>query len=225
MPPPPPSRELSEQTAYDAIRDGIARGTFRPGQHLRSAELATTLGISRTPVREALRRLHAEGFVEVFAHRGAFVAAVSDDDLAAAFELRVVLEAYAAETATARFTPSGIAALVAATDRMEAAAGTSRDSGALTQANAAFHELIIQTAANRRLGALIAGVVELAWVARTFTVYSDADLARSISHHRQMIDAFRAGDAQWAEAAMRAHIRSAGHVLRGSWRSAASKGE
>jgi DNA-binding GntR family transcriptional regulator len=222
---PPLSRALSEQTAYEALRHNITSGTFQPGEHLRSAEVAARLGVSRTPVREALRRLHAEGLVEVFAHRGAFVATVSPEDIAEVFELRVVLEAFAAETAAPRFTEAEIAALEATVARMQAAvAGPERDLRALTRANDEFHAAIIRTAANRRLGALMAGVVELSWVARTFSIYSDAELARSIGHHRQMIDAFRARDPVWAGAVMRAHIRSACHILRTSRLSADASG-
>ena len=210
-----PGAALSEQKAYEAIREGITSGTYPGGRHLRAADLAAQLGVSRTPVREALRRLHAEGLVEVLANRGAFVTEITSRDIDEVFELRVMLESHAAELSAPRFTPAEVVDLVTMTDRMETAvAGPARDLQGLTRANEAFHSTIVRAAANRRLGALIAGVVELSWVSLTFSVYSDADLARSIAHHREMIDAFRAQDAMWAGATMRSHIRAAWHVLR-----------
>lgn len=207
----------SEQKAYEAIKGAISSGLYQGGRHLRAADLATRLGISRTPVREALRRLHAEGLVEFFANRGAFVTNSSESDADEVFDLRVVLEGHAAELAARRLSPEQIQRLAQWTDEMEhCASGAQRDPGALTRANDAFHGEIISAAANRRLAAMIAGVVEMSWIARTFSIYSPADLAASIAHHREMIKAFAAGDEVWAAAIMRGHIRAAYHVFRAS---------
>jgi DNA-binding GntR family transcriptional regulator len=207
----------SEQRAYETIRSGITAGIYPSGLHLRSADLATRLGISRTPVREALRRLHAEGLVEFFANRGAFVAGSSPQDVDEVFNLRVVLESYAAELSARRFTEEQISQLAVWTEEMESCASRpTRDTAGLTHANDSFHAAIISTAANRRLSAMIASVVEMSWVARTFSIYSDADLAASITHHREMIKAFSVRDEVWAAALMRGHIRAAYHVFRSS---------
>jgi DNA-binding GntR family transcriptional regulator len=204
----------SERRAYEAIRRGILAGDWPGGQHLGAADLAHQLGISRTPVREALRRLAAEGLIEAFANRGAFVAEISAGDIDEVFEIRALLESHAAARAATRLAEADIAALAASTECMEAAAGPVRDLALLTRANEAFHAAIIAAAANRRLGRLIASVVRLSWVARTFSIYAPADLQRSIAHHREMIAAFRARDAAWAGAVMQSHIRAARDVFR-----------
>ena len=184
---------------------------------MRAGDLATQLGISRTPVREALRRLHAEGMVDFFANRGAFVAGSSPRDVDEVFDLRMVLESHAAELSARRLTDPQIAQLTVWTDEMErCTAAPTRNSAGLTRANDAFHAAIISAAANRRLSAMIASVVEMSWVARTFNIYSDADLASSIAHHREMIRAFEVRDGVWAAAVMRSHIRSAYHVFASS---------
>jgi DNA-binding GntR family transcriptional regulator len=176
------------------------------------------LGISRTPVREALRRLHAEGLVEFFANRGAFVAGSSSADADEVFDLRVVLESHAAGLAARRLGAHQIDRLTAWTDAMDRCAhGPTRNPADLTHANDAFHSEIISAAANRRLAMMIASVVEMSWIARTFSIYSDADLAASITHHREMIKAFTLGDEVWAAAIMRGHIRAAYHVFRASF--------
>lgn len=200
--------------AYSAIRSGIVTGAFVAGSHLRAADLADHLGLSRTPIREALRRLHAEGLVDFFANRGAFVAGSSPRDVDEVFDLRVVLEGHAAELSAQRFTAAQVAELAGWTDEMDrSVAAPSRDSAGLTRANHAFHNAIISTASNQRLAAMIASVVEISWVSRTFSIYSDADLAASIAHHREMIRAFSVRDGVWAAAIMRAHIRAAYHVF------------
>jgi DNA-binding GntR family transcriptional regulator len=203
------------QQAYDAIRGAIAAGTYGPGQHLSAAEVADRLGISRTPVREALRRLSAEGLVEFFANRGAYVTHWSQADVEEVFALRTVLEAHAAELAAARHTPAVLDELCRYSAEMERVVGTGpdRDLGELARSNGEFHRVIIAAAANRRLAAMIASVVEMALVTRTFHVYSEDDLARSMTHHRELIAAFRFRDSVWAGSVMRSHIRAAHHVF------------
>lgn len=208
---------LSEQKAYEAIRSSIASGDYPGGMHLRAADLAARIGVSRTPVREALRRLHAEGLVEILVHRGAFVTDTTQEDVDEVFDLRAVLESHAAYLAARCLQREDVDQLDAATDRMEACAtARSRDLPGLTRANDEFHRAIIAAAANRRLAAMTASVVEISWVARTFSIYSEGDLSRSVSHHREMIEAFRARDAEWAASVMRSHIRAAYHVFRSS---------
>jgi DNA-binding GntR family transcriptional regulator len=207
------SMAASEQKAYDAIRQAITTGTYGNGMHQRAAGLAEDLGISRTPVREALRRLHAEGLVEFVENRGAFVAPWSRENTAEVFDLRVVLESHAASLAASRLTDTQIAQLGEMTDRMQHHASEARDIGAVTQANQEFHSLIIAAAASRRLSTMIASVVEMALVSQTFNSYSDVSFARSIAHHRELIAAFQARDGVWAAAVMTSHIRAAYHVF------------
>lgn len=206
------------ERAYEAIRNGIATGAYKPGMHMRAGDLADTLGISRTPVREALRRLSAEGLVEFFANRGAYVTRWSQSDVDEVFGLRVVLESYAAELAATRLTGQQIDELSRLAGRMESLAdpGGGRDLGGISVLNGEFHRVIMTAAANRRLAAMIAGVVELGLVARTFSVYSGADLARSMAHHRELIAAFSVRDQVWAASIMRSHIRNAHQAFKTS---------
>ena len=207
----------SEQKAYEAIRAGISTGLYSSGQHLRTSDLAGQFGISRTPVREALRRLHAEGLVEFFVNRGAFVAVSSPQDVEEVFNLRVVLESHAAEMSARRLADGQIIQLAEWTDDMERCAGLlPRNAAGLTRANDAFHNTIIAAASNRRLSSMIASVVEMSWIARTFSAYTDDDLAASIRHHRELIKAFTVRDEVWAGALMRVHIRAAYHVFKSS---------
>ena len=204
------------ELAYQAIRDGIIEGRFRAGARLREEEIAEATGVSRTPVREALRRLDAEGLVEFLPNRGAHVASWSSEELEQIFDLRALLEGYGAKLAAPRATAEVIAELESLADRMEATARRTSDPGAVDEVstlNNAFHRVILQTAGNDRLAALLSSLVELSLVHRTFRRYSPEALARSMAHHRELIDALRAGDGPWAESVMTSHVLAARAAL------------
>jgi DNA-binding GntR family transcriptional regulator len=208
------------EKAYLAIRGGIVAGAHPGGTHLRAADLAESLGLSRTPVREALRRLHAEGLVEFRPNHGAYVCDWTLADLNEVFALRARLEGYAAELAARSLTESGIMELSRLAAAMSELA-RERPEGfldMLTEMNSQFHRGIVAAAANRRLAAMIATVVEAQLVVRTFSFYSDADMDRSMAHHHELVAAFRARDGRWAAAVMTSHVAAAHHAYLSSLR-------
>ncbi|OHX01756.1 GntR family transcriptional regulator [Micromonospora sp. WMMB235] len=203
------------QSAYESIKTRILGGAYEPGKKLSEEDLAAAVGVSRTPVREALRRLHAEGLVDWEANRGATVPAWREQDLEEIFELRALLEGYGAELAATRITPEEIVRLRELCAEMEGyAAGQRRDrADRIAVCNAQFHEIILGAGRNRRLSALLGAVVQTPLVNRTFRRYDEAAMARSMSHHRELIDAFEARDRAWAGSVMRAHILAARATL------------
>ena len=206
------------EKAYHAIRTGIADGTYPSNAHITAGELALKLGVSRTPVREALRRLHAEGLINFVANHGAYVTSWSRSDIDEVFGLRSVLESYAAERAARRLSPEQLAELRQLARRMEQL--SARKPGGyldrIAEANSRFHRLIVEAAANQRLAAMVAGVVEMPLVVRTFSAYSEEDLRRSMAHHRELLDAFAARDGKWAASVMCSHIQAAHSVYAGA---------
>src|SRR5476651_469341 len=116
------SMAAAVERAYRTIRDGIVSGAYGPGDHLTAQGLAATSGISRTPVREAMRRLHAEGLIRFIPNRGAFVTHLDERDVSKIYSLRVVLEGYAAEAAAKEASPEQIAEMEALARRMVVAA-------------------------------------------------------------------------------------------------------
>lgn len=201
--------------AYAALRSGILEGVYQLGGRLGEVELAEALGVSRTPVREALRRLSAEGLVEVLPNRGARVARWTERDLHEIYELRAMLESYGAARAATRIGGDDVARLAGLCENMEAyAAPTSdQDFERLAEANNRFHDIILAAADNTRLHGLMSAVVHVPLVLRTFHRYSDQALARSMGHHRELVAAFRAVDPAWAESVMRSHVLAARAVL------------
>lgn len=206
----------AEKAVYLDVRRKIIDGVYRGGTHLTTETLATTLGVSRTPVREALRRLQAEGLVQIIANRGAFVTSWTMKDIDEVFDLRNMLEAHAARQAARNMTAETLEQLDTLALQMDEAV---ERRGAewldrLTSYNTEFHRLIMQAANHRRLELVLGQIVQIPLVMRTFAIYSDEELARSMQHHHEMVAAFRRGDGDWAASVMRSHLYAAHHVLR-----------
>jgi DNA-binding GntR family transcriptional regulator len=182
--------------AYSAIRDQILSGEFPGGHRLREDELAAMIGVSRTPIREALRSLTAEGLVNHERNRGFQVESWTLKDLEEVHALRSLLEPFA----TALAATSGLLdmdALAAIANEMDDAINQPRlDFELIAELNNRFHDAIME-----------ASVVQVPIVRRTFSQYTSEDLRRSLAHHQELVESLRSGDAVWAESVMRAHMR------------------
>ena len=196
------------ERAYRTIRDGIVSGLYRPGAHLTAQDLAAVSGLSRTPVREAMRRLHAEGLIQFIPNRGAFITDVDERDILKIYDLRVVLEGYAAEAAAKEATAEQIDGLQALAQEMADAVAAAAPSAVdqVTRINNEFHKLVVTAAANTRLETALASIVEAPLVLRTFRRYSDDELRRSMNQHLELVEAIRARDGLWARSVMSSHI-------------------
>lgn len=201
--------------AYQDLRAAILRGRYAPGQRLGETELAEALSISRTPIRDALRRLEVEGLVEVLPHRGARVTEWSRTDLEEIYDLRTMLEGFAAHRAAGRIQAVDLDRMAELCALMESVArpGRRQNLDRLAELNDEFHGLVRAAAASTRLVTMLRAVVQLPLVLRTFHRYSPADLARSCAHHRELLDALRAGDGAWARSVMCSHVLAAKAVL------------
>ena len=199
--------------AYRCIRDAILAGALPPAGRLKEEELVALCGVSRTPVREALRLLAADDYVTLVRNQGAQVKAWSADDLEELFDLRAVLEGHAAARAAVRVTDAEIRRMQASIDEMDAllASPTSLEQRIETflRLNWALHESVWEAAGSVRLQTALVRLIEQAVIVRTARRYTLERMARSHQHHRELVAALRAGDASWAEATMRSHIRAA----------------
>ncbi len=212
-----PRAQDSVENAYRLIRKGILAGTYASGQHLTGETLAAAIGVSRTPVREALRRLDAEGLVRVVPNQGAYVTGFTVADLAQMFALRALLESYACELATPLLSDVDIdrIAELAEITHVLALDRPNLNAAGIAKANSEIHLTIVRATGNARLGAMIAGVTELPLVMRTLRVYSKEDMLRSARHHLELVAAFRARDPAWASAVMRSHLFAARRAILG----------
>ncbi|QJY50238.1 GntR family transcriptional regulator [Pseudonocardia broussonetiae] len=197
--------------AHAAVRELILGGELSAGTRLGEAELADRLGVSRTPVREALGRLAAEGLVELVPNRGARVASWSVAELEGVFELRALLEPQLTALAVPNAGPADVEALDDLAQQMVDVAA--HDLDALVPLNRAFHDRLVALAEHPALAAALAGAVKAPIVLRNFHAYDDASLRRSLAHHVEIVAAVRAGDPAWAGAVMTAHIHNARAVM------------
>ncbi|HLR85618.1 MAG TPA: GntR family transcriptional regulator [Nocardioidaceae bacterium] len=200
--------------AYERIREQILAGDLAGGHWLRESDLATDIGVSRTPVREALRRLAAEGLVLYQQNRGMQVQSWRVEDLEDIFALRTVLEPWGSRLAASSelIDVDALAELAHAMDAV--AAEPHPDFAELTELNNRFHGKILEASGNSRLPALIASIVRVPLVSRTFSLYSREALSRSLAHHHELVQAMADSDPDWAESVMRSHIRAAWSSLR-----------
>jgi DNA-binding GntR family transcriptional regulator len=212
------------EKAYAAIREGILHQTYSGGSHLKAEDLAVAIGVSRTPVREALRRLHAEGLVDFVANRGAYVLNWNRSDVEEVFGLRMVLECFGAELAATRRSEEQLAQLRDLAERMTVAARErpARYLELIAELNTQFHKLLHAASGVKRLSPILLSVVQIPLTMRTFNRYGDEDLERSMAHHREIVAALDACDSRWAGAVMRSHIAAAHQVFIGSEELAAS---
>ncbi|HEX2316151.1 MAG TPA: GntR family transcriptional regulator [Thermomonospora sp.] len=213
----PESPTGSAQAVYAALRHRFSEGEYAPGQRLTEAALAADLGVSRTPVREALGRLLTEGLV-VPAARGVAVAALTPEDAGHLFVLRADLEALAAELAAGRqarglLAPAEIDALDQAVDHVRTAV-EAHDARAAARANLVLHRAIGTAAGNPFLEDALHRVWDRIAVT-TVANLDDPEWACAITdQHRAIVAAIRAGDAGTARRAAKDHIEAAARAYR-----------
>ena len=198
--------------AYQWIRSGILDGSLEPGRRLKEEELAFVIGVSRTPIREAVRRLLNDGMAERLPGASAIaVAAFSSADIEDSFRLRGLLEAHAVSLAASRMNAEQLTRLQYLVDEMERLVNTGGKPKGYLDLNSEFHQVILAASDSRRLAQLMPHVVELPIVMRTFDAYDQAALQRSNYQHRELVAALQMRDAEWAAAVMRSHITNAWH--------------
>jgi len=184
-----------------------------PGFRALEQELALRLGVSRTPVREALIRLEAEGLVEVVPRRGMRVLPVSPDDMAEIYAILTSLESEAAGLAADRPAPArALARLERANADMEAAVARG-DRDAWAEADARYHRALLDAGGNRRLADTVLTFWDQAHRVRLMTLHLRPPPEASTREHRAVTDAIRAGDAAAARALHRAHRERGGREL------------
>ncbi len=212
------------EAAYGFIRNAILDRSVEPGAHLVGADLAAQIGVSRTPVREALRRLHGEGLVVLTSNRGARVAGLENGEMSEIYGIRAVLEAHAAELATPRLSDAEIVRIAVLAEELATLAVAARAAvpaafvSRFVETNARLHNAVLDAAGSGRLAAMIRGLYAASPPMWTLLAYRDAELARSVAHHRELASAFRARDPAWAAAVTRSHLLSARNAILASAR-------
>ena len=203
---------LREQVLAE-LRRRIVDGEYREGERLTEIRLAEDFGVSRNPVREALRVVEAEGFVQILPRRGAVVATLDEAAVRDLFAVRRQLETLAAGQAAERATPAGIASLRALI--AEAATATkAKDFDRVAELNSDFHRAVIEISANRWLLSMSAAMYHhVHWV---FRAGAAQRAPHSSEEHVRLADAIEAGDPEAATEAARLHVEAAAKAALGS---------
>jgi len=203
---------LHEQVA-DTLRQEIFAGALEPGSFIDEVALCERLSISRTPLREALKVLTAEGLVRHEPRRGCFVNEVTERDLDEIFPVIALLEGRCAHEAALRASDADLQALEALHERLQKAARGKRIVE-YYDTNYAIHEAIITLADNRWLAQVIGDLRKILKLARLQQLHAPGRLEQSLSEHLAVFAALKARDAEGAEAAMRTHLLRQREALR-----------
>ena len=203
--------------ATEALRRAIVNGIIAPGERVKEQEFAASLNMSRTPVREAVRRLVGEGILVQVPNAGATVASWSQREVEEIFEIRALLEGYAAALASQKVTPDRAERLVDLCAQMRAledATGEQQwDDYAVL--NDQFHREIFGLSENHQLCLVLNGLLGVPLLHRSFQGHTADAIWRSNRQHEEIVSAIEAEDRTWAESAMRVHIHATRHLLVG----------
>ena len=203
-----PLREIVSDALRQAIRDGI----LPPGERLMETPLAEELGVSRTPIREAIRILEQEGLIVMIPRRGTYVADMSLKDVTEVFELRSILEELAAELAAERITNEEIEAL----EQHLVEIGNYMNENNLdkvVQADILFHEILYKASRNDRLVEMINNLREQTLRFRTLSMSQTGRLAKTWDEHRQLVEAISDRDVERARQIARIHMEESEKTL------------
>ena len=213
-----PLREAVCETLREAIRKGI----LEPGERLMEVQLAEELGISRTPVREAIRKLEQEGYVIMMPRRGTYVSDISTNDVKEIFEIRSALESLATGLAARRIEPEELETLQNLLVEIEGYIAKN-DIEKIVETDIKFHGLLYQVSRNERLVNIINNLKEQLARFRTLSMSYPGRLQETLEEHSEMVEAIANGDVSAARDAAEHHMERAEKTLLKAMRHAHSK--
>lgn len=196
----------------DMLRDLIMTGKLKEGDKINENELCETLGISKTPLREALRVLSVEGLIRLVPHRGSFVTKPTFEEIAEMFDVMSLLEGFCAKEACAKLTAKDFARIEKLHAKLEENFEI-RDQEEYIRTNNQYHSLVQKIAGNRTLNQIVNGLRKKILLYRFQSLNLPERFEHSIREHRDLLEAFRQRDQKRAEALMRKHLQNQSHAL------------
>ena len=214
---------IREQTV-DALREAILTGELKPGQSLIEMDLSKQLGVSRAPIREALRMLNSEGLVETIPYHGTTVGRLTKDDIEDLYSMRILLEAFALERIINMNDNEHIEILKELYERM-IEAGTRNDLKAVNEIDREFHDAIISMSGHKLLELMWQMVAMKVRQVMALRNMRNSDLTQIARNHLPIIEAIRVSDIVEAKRLLREHIASAGDLISEDWDIAEENGD
>ena len=197
---------------FNTLRQGILTGVLAPGERLMEIHLADRLGVSRTPIREAIRMLELEGLVTMIPRKGAEVSRISKQDIRDVLEVRLVLDSLATKLACKRITQEQKDELRAAAEGFVEAT-RSGDVTQIAQADVQFHDVILAASHNKRLVQMVNNLAERIYRYRLEYIKDSANHARLIEEHARIMDCVIRNDADNACIAAEIHIVNQENIM------------
>ena len=205
-----PLREL----VFESLREAIINGKLRPGERMMEIQLAEEMGVSRTPVREAIRKLELEGLVVMVPRKGAYVAGLSLKDIVDVFEIRGALEGLAAELAAERITDVELDEM----ERYLVKIAEDIEGGDITkvvETDTDFHTLLYKASRNSRLSQIINNLREQIQRFRTTSLSYPGRMKSALEEHRKIVEALASRDGELARKIAQEHIENAENSMMG----------
>ncbi|PKM46305.1 MAG: GntR family transcriptional regulator [Firmicutes bacterium HGW-Firmicutes-8] len=199
-----PLREI----VFETLREAIINATLRPGERLMEIQMAEEMGVSRTPVREAIRKLELEGFVVMVPRKGAYVAGISMKDIADVFEIRAAMEALAAGLAAERITEEELEDL----ERILVTIGEcvkNNDLEKLIEVDTEFHDILFKASRNERLVQIVSNLREQIQRFRTASLSTPGRMKYALEEHKKIVEAVSERNVELAQSLAREHIENA----------------
>lgn len=190
---------------FNTLRQAILTGELKPGERLMEIHLANKLGVSRTPIREAIHKLELEGLVIMIPRRGAEVAQITEKSMSDVLEVRRAVDALCVELACDRISEEELDALKKACDNFEEAVKT-KDVKVIAQADVNLHDIIVQATRNQRLVQLINNLSEQMYRYRFEYIKDFSQHDKVIEEHRMIYESLRDRNAEAASEAAKTHI-------------------
>lgn len=190
---------------FNTLRQAILTGELKPGERLMEIHLANRLGVSRTPIREAIRKLELEGLVTMMPRRGAEVAQITEKSMNDVLEVRRAMDALCAELACERITEEELEQLAEACEEFEKATATG-DVKLIAQTDVALHDIIMQATGNKRLVQLINNLSEQMYRYRFEYIKDFSQHERLVEEHRDIYESLLHRDKEKASQAAKTHI-------------------
>jgi len=196
----------------DMLRDMIMTGKLQEGDKINETELCNTMGISKTPLREALRVLSVEGLIRLVPHRGAFVTKPTFEEIAEMFDVMSLLESFCACSACQKMTSNDLSRLEKLHAKLEDHFER-QDQEAYIRINNRYHALVQEIAGNRTLNQIVDGLRKKILLYRFQSLNLPGRFEASIREHRDLLEAFRHRDHRKAESLMRQHLDNQAKAL------------
>ncbi len=202
-----PLREM----VFESLREAIILGRLRPGERLMEIQVAEEMGVSRTPVREAIRKLELEGFVVMMPRKGAYVAGISVKDIVDVFEVRAALEGLAAGLAAERCTEEEMDELERSLIKINVESGD--DINAIAEGDNSFHQIIYRASRNHHLVQIITRLQEQIQRFRMTSLSQPGRTKIALDEHKKIVEAISDRNVEEAQALATEHIENAEQIL------------